>query len=69
MLTIIRGVTTDPDAFDPGRVACDLHHIGRKASEHDESWLCGGNTPAATGNPISAGFSPAGGGYIVIWES
>jgi hypothetical protein len=48
---------------------CDLRHTRRKALERDESWLCDGYTPTATGNLTSAGFSPAGGGYMVIRES
>src|SRR5205814_1885037 len=45
---------------------CDLRHMGRSPTEHDERWLYGRNMPAATGNLISAGFLAAGGGYIVI---
>jgi hypothetical protein len=68
-LRIIRGVTTGAGSFAPSRLTFDLRHTGKSPAEHDERWLYGGNTPAATGNLISARFSPAGGGYIVIRES
>ena len=67
-LSIIRGVTNEADSYFTARPACDLAHILRVLPERDESPTYPDNTPVATENLVSAGFSPAGGGYIGIRE-